>query len=362
MRCQAGRVSDIVVEELPVPRERSGPEWDDFVATVEVRNVCEELGYGTPDVRVTAETLHGWFQDPHSPHHLFAVRVDGRIVARGLYEHLAEGDTRACWVDARVLPEHRGRGIGTAIMEQLEARARAEGRTHAIVYIVSPDASGPRLEPPTGSGSLPADNPEVRFLQRRGYRLEQVVRGSRLPLPLDADELARRLAAARDRTGAGYRIREWSGTTPERHRDDMAVLYTRMSTDAPQGALDEPEDVWTGARVAEHEDRTNSDGTVLLTAVAEDAAGHLAGFTQLSVPPAASAPVEQRDTLVLREHRGHALGMLLKLANLAQLARTYPGHPSITTWNADENRHMLNVNEALGFVPMGYEGAWKLEL
>src|SRR5690606_9986818 len=63
MRCQARRMSDIVVEELPVPRERSGREWDDFVATVEVRNVCEELGYGTPDVRVTAETLHGWFQD-----------------------------------------------------------------------------------------------------------------------------------------------------------------------------------------------------------------------------------------------------------------------------------------------------------
>lgn len=355
-------MSDIVVEELPIPSERSGTAWADFAQTVEVRNTVEELGYGTPDVRVTAETLLGWFQDPHSPHHLFAVRLDGRIVARGLYEHLAEGDTRACWVDARVLPAYRGRGIGTAIMDHVEARARAEGRTHAIVYIVSPEGAGPRIEPPTGSGSLPADNPEVRFLLHRGYRLEQVVRGSRLPLPLDADELDARLAAARARTGDGYTIREWTGTTPEAFRDDMAVLYTRMSTDAPQGALEEPEDIWTGDRVAEHEERTNSDGTVLLTVAVEAADGHLAGFTQLSVPPAASAPVEQRDTLVLREHRGHALGMLLKLANLAQLARTHPGHPSITTWNADENRHMLDVNEALGFVPMGYEGAWKLEL
>jgi len=188
------------------------------------------------------------------------------------------------------------------------------------------------------------------------------VRGSRLPLPLDVAELERRLAEARARTGEGYVIREWTGTTPESFRDDMAVLYTRMSTDAPQGALDAPEDVWTGDRVAEHEERTNADGTVLLTVAAEGADGRLAGFTQLSVPPTASAPVEQRDTLVLREHRGHALGMLLKLANLAQLERTRPGHPSITTWNADENRHMLSVNEALGFVPMGYEGAWKLEL
>ncbi|MBN9141285.1 MAG: GNAT family N-acetyltransferase [Micrococcales bacterium] len=356
-------MSGFDVEELPVPEERAGAAWADFVATVEVRNVCEELGYGTPDVRVTPERLLGWFQDPHSPHRLFGVRVDGLIVARGLYEHLADDDTGACWVDARVLPAYRGRGIGSAVMRHVESLARAEDRTHAIVYIVSADGPGPRLEPPTGSGSLPADNPEVRFLLGRGYRLEQVVRGSRLALPLDPGELDRRLAEARVRTGEAYRIRTWAGATPEPFRDDMAVLMTRMSTDAPQGALEEPEDVWTADRVAEHEERSTADGTVLLTAVAESLAdGRLAGFTQLAVPPTASAPVDQRDTLVLREHRGHALGMLLKLENLARLARTHPGYPSITTWNADENRHMLAVNEELGFTPMGYEGAWRLDL
>ena len=355
-------MADIVVEELPVPRERSGPEWEDFAASVEVRNICEELGYGTPDVRVSAERLLGWFQDPHSPHHLLVVRLDGRIVARGLYEYRVD-DATACWVDARVLPEYRCRGIGTAIMDRVETRARADARTHAIVYIVSSEGPDPRLEPPTGSGSLPAENAEVGFLLRRGYRLEQVVRGSRLPLPIDPDDLMRRLDQARDRTGAGYRIRSWAGTTPEPFRDDMAVLMTRMSTDAPQGALEEPEDVWTGDRVAEHEDRTTADGSVLLSSVAEDLAdGRLVGFTQLAVPPERTTPVDQYDTLVLSEHRGHGLGMLLKLENLAQLARRHPGHPSVTTWNADENRHMLAVNEALGFEPMGYEGAWRLDL
>ncbi|AYF98572.1 GNAT family N-acetyltransferase [Protaetiibacter intestinalis] len=352
------------VEEVPLPAAIDGSAAAvDFAATVDIRNLVEEAGYGTVDVRVTPERLLGYFTNPFEPHRLFVAREDGRVVARGLYETLADPDSPVCWLDVRVHPAHRRRGVGTAVAAQLEALARAEGRTHAIVYIVSPEGPGPRLPSPTGSGSLPADNPEVRFLRGRGYRLEQVVRASRLPLPLDAGELAVWLHAARDRTGEGYCVHRWEGVTPERFRDDMAVLLTRMSTDAPQGALDEPEDVWTAERVAEHETRTTADGAELLTSAVEHlGTGRLVGFTQLGLPADRIRPVDQFDTLVLREHRGHALGMLLKLENLAALQSRHPGRPSVLTWNADENRHMLAVNEQLGFTPMGYEGAWRLDL
>ena len=62
---------------------------------------------------------------------------------------------------------------------------------------------------------------------------------------------------------------------------------------------------------------------------------------------------------MLREHRGHRLGMLMKAVNLQQLAGEHPEQSAVTTFNAEENRFMLDVNEALGFVPMGYEGAWR---
>jgi hypothetical protein len=82
----------------------------------------------------------------------------------------------------------------------------------------------------------------------------------------------------------------------------------------------------------------------------------------LSVPQQKTRSVDQYATLVLREHRGHRLGMLLKVGNLVHLARERPGHPSVITFNAEENRHMLDTNEALGFVAIAHEGAWRKDL
>jgi hypothetical protein len=80
------------------------------------------------------------------------------------------------------------------------------------------------------------------------------------------------------------------------------------------------------------------------------------------VPAETDRKVDQGDTIVLQEHRGHRLGMLLKVANIQHLEERFPGHSSIVTFNAEENRYMLDVNEAVGFEPFVYEGAWQKKL
>ena len=353
--------ADIPIDELTIPSALGAPGWADFVAATAVHNAAETEAYGTTELTFSPEeVLPAWLNQEHEPMRLFAARVDGAVVGRAVYETLLDPAVPFAWLTVQVLPHYRRRGIGTALADRVESIALDEARTQLVTYAVSREGPGGRLPSPTGFGSVPLANPEVRFLLGRGYALEQVERGSRLALPVDVSHLARLLVDCAAHAGSDYRLVFWSGPTPPRWLRDMALLHTRMSTDAPTAGLEEPEDVWSIERLeaAEHLTATGPR-TMITAAVLHEPTGRLAGFTQLSVPAETDRPVAQEDTLVLREHRGHRLGMLLKIANVQQLARLHPGHPSVITFNAEENRHMLDVNEAIGFTPMGYEGAWK---
>ena len=354
---------DYDVFEVHIPASVDDADAADFIGAMDVRNVVETATYGSAEMAfLPAELLTGWHDQLSRPSRLFAVRIDGRIVGRAVFE-TQTNEAETAWLVVEVLPHYRGRGVGGALADRVESLAADGGRTKLLTFAASADGSGERLVPPTGFGSVPADNPEVRFLLRRGWRLEQVARGSRLALPLDPDVLAERIGAAVAASGPDYAVHTWLGPTPHRWLADLAALNTRMSTDAPSAGLEEPEDIWTVERLVEEEERRATGPMTPLTAVTEHVpSGLLVGYTQLLVPAEVHRPVSQVDTLVLREHRGHRLGMLLKIANLAFLESARPGHPAVITFNAEENRPMLDVNEAVGFVPIGYEGGWRRSL
>jgi GNAT superfamily N-acetyltransferase len=359
-------MSGFTIAEAAIPASLAEDREGVFAGMMEVRNACEVAGYGIPEVAVAAEEMFPHYLDEHEPKRIFLARLDGgaehgRIIGRAVHETLLS-DGGTAWYDLQVLPEFQGRGIGRALADTLESLSRELEVTRLIAYAVSADAPGERLIPPTGFGSVPAANREVRFLIARGWTLEQVERGSRFPLPADPIALERLRTEAEAHAG-DYRVFAWEGATPPELLEDMALLQTRMSTDAPQAGLGQPEDVWTAERFAAKEALLLEGPMRLLTAVARhEPSGHLAGFTLLGAPRDVDRAVSQWDTIVLREHRGHRLGMLLKVANLQFLQEVAPGHPSVLTWNAEENRPMLGVNEAVGFVPIGYEGAWRKEL
>lgn len=271
-------------------------------------------------------------------------------------------DPDTAWAVLHVLPEFQGRGIGRALTTRLELLVVEAGRRKVLAYAAEHETAGERRVPPTGFGSVPAQSRTTRFLDECGYRLEQVNRVSRLRLPVEGVDAA--LASAQERSGPDFTLHQWTGSTPERWLDDIATLVTRMSTDAPDAGLETPEDVWTAERVTTEDTRRAIEDPrrYVTTAVEHRPTGRLVGFTEFSVPPQAHRAAMQYATLVLREHRGRGLGMLVKLANPAYLPDASPGHPGAVTFNAEENRHMLDVNEALGFTPIAYEGAWRKDL
>lgn len=353
-------MSPIRIDEVVIPTSADAPDAADFIRTVEVYNAVQAVGFGTPDLAYEPAEELPYFRDEYAPIRLFAAWDGDLMVGTATYETRGGDEADTAWLGVQVLPEYEGGGIGTRLSDLVEGIARDDGKAKSLAYAPIPEGPGERLAAPTGFGSIVV-NRDARFLQRRGYRLEQMERVSRLGLPIA--DLTERLRAAEEASGADYRVHTWVGSTPERWVEDMAVLATRMSTDAPSAGLEEPEDPWTAERIRERDEATKASPRERLTAAVEHVpTGTLAGYTALSVPQQPERCVQQYATLVLKEHRGHRLGMLIKVANLDFLQRERPGHPSITTFNAEENRFMLDVNEAVGFVPIANESAWRLDL
>ena len=211
----------------------------------------------------------------------------------------------------------------------------------------------------TGFGGVSRNDPESSAWLRRGAALSQVYRSSWLRL--DRLENLQKFIDETAASAPDYRPVTWTGETPADRRDDMRLLHERMSTDAPIGSLELEQQTWSDARLAEFEQHKMGVGRTLLTAAAEHIdSGKLVGYTQMLIGDDGLA--RQHNLIVLREHRGHGLGTLMKLAGLQQLTAEAPHAVAVSTMNAEENRHMLRVNEAVGFETVTHLAVFQLRV
>src|SRR5918995_6247526 len=105
--------------DLPSDVESRSPTRSDLVAVVSVIAICEEATQGVVDVTVE-DVRSDWGRPRFDLSSDAVVGTDaGRIVA------YAEVFSRRAWV--HVHPNHRGRGIGAAILDWTESRARELG-------------------------------------------------------------------------------------------------------------------------------------------------------------------------------------------------------------------------------------------
>ncbi len=248
-----------------------------------------------------------------------------------------------------VRPGWRRRGVGSAILQELERVARADGRRTLVV-----------------DSEVAAGRPAAaeRFAPVHGYAKALVNLRNDVDLPAGSlDPLLGPLEAEAAPHAAGYDLLTWWDGVPDQWLDQRAALGARMSTDAPRGDVEAEAEAWDADRVRDLYEQVRAMGRRIVQTVAvHRGTGQAVAFTEIAVAEHTPEHAYQWDTLVLAEHRGRRLGQLVKAANLRALRAELPAVRRVTTWNAETNAPMLRVNRELGFRTVGISTEWQKTL
>jgi len=286
----------------------------------------------------TADLRHGWDGDRSIS--AFARDKRGRVTGLAQIFFTPWDNTHLGYLEVTVDPLVRRRGLGRKLFEAGVERIREEGRT--LVLIDGSDHAA-----------------SVAFADAMGLdrASEEVQRRLQLTT-LDWTRLDHEFGEAGDRA-RDYELLQMPGGTP----DGMLTAIARMTeaiNDAPTDDLQIEDEVFSPERLRAFEAAQEARGRRLYRLVVRHgAAGELAGHTMVGIDNERPWHGWQYDTSVLRTHRGHRLGLLLKIGMVRWLAEEEPQLRTLDTWNASSNAHMIRVNEVLGYEVLARAISWQ---
>lgn len=279
---------------------------------------------------VAGDLAYGWDLEPDETYFYYA---DGGETPVGVLALLMpQRDNRQLvWGSVTVHPEHRRQGHGSVMMNELLRRTTEAGRSIVWVGMASDDPGAKAFVERFGFGYA---NPDARRRQ--------------VLADLDRAALAELFASAEARAG-DYRLER---LRPPYSDELLAELVdvTAAINDAPMGDLTFEDEHFDLARLRDLETARVGRGDRIYRVVARHRdTGEVGGHTVVLVHPERPAYGLQGDTAVSRGHRGHRLGLLLKIDMLNWLAEAEPQLAIIDTWNQADNAYMIDVNEAIGY-------------
>lgn len=280
----------------------------------------------------------------------WTARLDGAVVGAAMAVLPMADNTHLAFTEVSVTPSARRRGVGSALLAGLDDGLRAAGRHTDLAEVPRPYDAG------AAGGSEAAG---VGFARARGYSLAQTEVHFVLQSPLDSDLLGS-LQADVDAHIGGYRVVSWQDHCPDEWVKQVCALEEAFLAEAPMGDIDVEPEKWSEQRLREKEEvrLTRGQHSFISVAVAPD--GSLVGNTDLVVSDTTvRGGLFQSGTLVLPTHRGHRLGLALKVANHRQLEAVEPAPRLVHTYSAEENTPMIAVNTLLGFRPVEFNDEWQ---
>ena len=283
-----------MIELRPVESEADLTAWAEIKSRV------------VPNEPVTVEQLRASLEPDRL---LLLAALDGVLSGCGIADRSSFGGR--AFIAARVLPEHRGLGVGSMLVQALAGHAARLGLTgvNAFVY---------------------ADEPgSIAFAEKLGlaevdYQLEQIrqVRPGleAQPAPVEGVEV-RSLAGAREE----LLERVWP-------------LALAGYADMPlPGEVTYEQKSWL------REEATRPEGSFIALC-----AGEPVGFAGLREHANGAAMAEHGLTVVRRDQRGRGIARLLKRSQLAWAAGA--GVADLVTWTQKGNEAMQALNRSLGYL------------
>jgi len=249
-------------------------------------------------------------------------------------------NTHLAHLDPLVGLPYRRQGTGTALVRHAAGRAQEGGRRllTAEATLGSPGEAFSRA-----LGAQPGMPEASRVLHVR------TIPGGHLT----------RLRARAQAAARGYSLLSYEGPAPEEYIEQVAAL-NQDGEDAPHDAGHEVQQ-WDAARLRAAQRRTAEQGLRQYSMAArDDRTGELVALTEVHVDPQTADWAHQGLTVVARAHRGHRLGLLVKVAMLELLADREPRLERIVTGNADSNAHMIAINDELGYRVLDHWLSWEL--
>jgi RimJ/RimL family protein N-acetyltransferase len=318
-----------------MPFIRVRPEDTELIAVaVDISNTAKRVD--DPDEvdsipELTARNLtYGWDLEPGEKYLFYPEGSDTAVGVLDI-DHPKRDNLQLVWAGLVVHPDHRRRGHGTAIVEEVLRQTKELGRS--IIWI----------------GAAEDDLGARAFLERFGFVYSSHdARRRQVLAEVDYAEVDRWHAEAAA-AAADYELVRQLAPTPDDILEQL-IKVTAAINDAPMGDLAFEDEKFDLQRLKDVETANAGMGSRLYRIFARHKeTGEVGGHTVVVANPLRPHFAYQGDTAVSREHRGHRLGMLLKIEMMRWLAEVEPDLEVIETWNHADNTFMINVNEAIGY-------------
>lgn len=235
------------------------------------------------------------------------------------------------WCGLVVHPDHRRQGHGTAMAEEVVRRTSEANRS--IIW----------------TGTAEDDEGSRAFAERLGFKYASHDARRRQVLAdvdwAEVDRLEEKARAASEE----YALERVVAPIDDKLLAEL-IEVTAAINDAPMGELTFEPEVFDLDRLRAVEQAREGRGDTIYRILARHReTGVVGGHTLVAVNPLRPDRVFQGDTAVHRDHRGHRLGMALKIDMMRWLADVEPGIEVIETWNNADNTFMISVNESIGY-------------